>query len=358
MGAINNNLYVVILAGGKGTRLWPLTEHLAPKQFLNIVKNDTFLNHAIRRSLYLVGPENIYIVSIKKYLKQINISLRKFKIPKANILWEPEGKNTAPAVLLAASVLHRRDPESILLICPCDHIVTGRRRFVSDIKSAVEASQLGHIVVFGVKPSRPETEYGYIKIGPRVRKHRTKVSFYRASKFVEKPAKKLASKLIKEGSYYWSSGMFMSKNGIMLEAFKNNFSVYYERIMNVGKSWSGLQKIYKEMKSISLERLIIQRSKRLVLIKSGFKWQDLGQWDLVYDALKKDKNNNAVRGDVFSLDVKNCLILGSGKKIVCLGLRDMVVINTNYGLLAADKKYLFKLKSVLNNLTGRAQEVI
>jgi len=354
MGVIDKNLYVVILAGGKGKRLWPLTEGSVPKQFLDIVKEDTFLNHTIKRSLYLVKPENIYIVSIEKYLKQIELSLDNFKIPKENLLLEPEGKNTAPAALFAASFLYRKNPESLLLFCPCDHIITGMKRLTADIKSAVKVSKLGYLTAFGIKPSKPETEYGYIKGKVKVKERGLNSSFYKVDKFIEKPKKKLALKLIRDNNYFWSSGMFLFRNEVILEEFKAKLPVYYRQFMSIDKSRFGLRKVYREMDSISLEKLIIQKSKRLVLIKAGFKWQDLGQWDLLYDALRKDKDKNAIKGDVSFSDVKNCLVLSPRKKTVCLGLKDVVVIDTDAGLLVADKDHLSKLKSILNHPSGKA----
>jgi mannose-1-phosphate guanylyltransferase/mannose-6-phosphate isomerase len=346
----SKNLYVVILAGGKGKRLWPLTENSVPKQFLNIIKKDTFLNHTIKRSLYLVKPENIYIVSLGKHSKQINSSLIKYNIPKKNLLLEPEAKNTAPAVLLAVSTIAKKDPESTLLISACDQLISGKTNFIEDSRRAFKACQAGFIVAFGIKPSGPETEYGYMKAGRKPKDRRINFSCYIVDEFIEKPAQKQAAKLTQSKNYSWSSGLFMAKSQTLLAEYKKNALGYYSHFMKKNYNGAGLKKIYHMIKPETFEKLIIQKSSRLTLIKAKFRWQDLGQWDLIYKALKKNKDKNVVSGAVVSSAVKNSLLLSMQKQVVCLGLKDVVVVDTEAGLLIADKNHLYKLKNALNSI--------
>lgn len=347
MKEIDRNLYIVLLAGGKSKRLWPLAEGQTPKQFLDIIAQDTFLNHTIRRSLCLVRPENIYIVSLKKYSKRIFLSMDQFKIPRKNLLIEPEPKNTAPAALLAASVICKKNSESVLLFSACDQLVMDQRNFRVDSQRAVKACRMGKVVSFGLKPTRPETEYGYMKISSQSKVRVSKFSFFKIHQFIEKPEEQHAAKLFRRKNYYWSSGLFMMEARIFLSEYKKYASDCYHDFVNQGKKSFHLRNIYKKIQPISLEKLIIQKTTRLVLIKANFKWQDLGQWDLIYEALKKDKKKNIIKGDVSLFEVKKSLVLGLQKKIVCLGLEDVVIVDSKAGLLVADKKYLHKLKEIL-----------
>lgn len=346
----SKNLYIVILAGGKGKRLWPLTENSAPKQFLNIIKKDTFLNHTIKRSLYLVKPENIYIVSLSKHSKQINSSLTKYNISKKNLLLEPEAKNTAPAVLLAAFTIGKKNPEATLLISACDQFISGKTNFIADSRRAFKICQAGFIVAFGIKPLRPETEYGYMKAGRKPKDRIINFPCHIVDKFIEKPPKKQAAKLTQSKNYYWSSGLFMAKNKTLLAEYKKNDLSHYRYFMKKHHNGTGLKKIYHMIEPGTFEKLIIQKSSRIVLIRARFRWQDLGQWDLVYRALRKNKEKNVISGAVFSSEVKDSLLLSMQKPIVCLGLKDIVVVDTKVGLLISDMEHLYKLKNALKSI--------
>jgi len=358
MSKINKNLSVLILAGGKGKRLWPLAKEVAPKQFLKIVGKETLLDHTIKRNLKLVQPRNVYIVSIKKYSNKIIPSLKKFKIPKKNLILEPIGKNTAPAVLLASTIIHRKNNDSVILFSPCDQIVTKHKEMISDVKVATRAAELGFIVLFGVKPSSAETEYGYIKFKKGVKGLSSNDRCFTIEEFVEKPAKSIAVKLLNSKKYLWHTGLSLFKSKTVLNEFKINAPSMYKEMINIKEDLVGLAGVYQKIKKIAFEKIIVQQSKKLVLIKAGFVWQDLGQWDLIYNMLPKDKNKNAIKGNVTHLDTSNSFISGQKKRIVTLGLKDIIIVDTDRGLLVAHKNYISKLKEAVESfsLKGKSKQ--
>ena len=213
---MKKNLYVVLLAGGAGTRFWPLSRHEEPKQFLRIIGERSLLQETLERVKSLVLSENIFVVTNRLYQRKVKEQLSAYGIFPKNILLEPEGKNTAPAIAWAAAKIHRLNPEAVMVILPSDHVIAQRDTFLKNLKEAILLAQKEYLVTLGIVPTRPETGYGYLKTKEiRVDNHK----IFKVEKFIEKPPLATARKFLKEKRYLWNSGMFIWKASVILENF-------------------------------------------------------------------------------------------------------------------------------------------
>lgn len=314
---------ILILAGGSGTRLWPLSRSHFPKQFLRLQDNETLLRKTIKRNLALTSPENIYILTHQDYFHEV---LKEAKeIPKENILLEPAKKNTAPALALGLKFFEKKgiSKQEILIVTPSDHVIAPEERYVHFMKQGEALAKKGSLVTFGVRPHRPETGYGYIQAkGEEV------------LEFVEKPDFATAQKYLIDGNYFWNSGMF----AFSLQTIDEEMHLHAEKIMDT------LQGTYEEalenfsnLVEISLDYAVMEKSKRVKMVALDLSWSDVGSWDQVYDILEKDGKGNAISGKVETIDTTNSLILSQKRLVSTLGLDNLLIIETEDALLVANK---------------------
>ena len=221
---VNEHLYPVILAGGSGTRFWPLSRHLYPKQLLRIIGDETLIQQTMRRVLACARPGRVIISTNPGQADSIRVQLNEWKAElKDNYVVEPVGRNTAPAIALVAGELLRRDPEAMMLVLPADHVVTGEKAFQSAVDLGMQLADRGHLVTFGIKPTRPETGYGYIQPNRRrVLAEKGTLTGYAVARFVEKPNETKAADYLKHGNYFWNSGMFVWKAATILEEIQRH----------------------------------------------------------------------------------------------------------------------------------------
>ena len=241
-----SNLYAVILAGGSGTRFWPLSRQSRPKQFLNLIGKGSLLQQTVQRILPQVQARNIWIVANRGHQKEIKRQLALFKVPASQILWEPQGKNTAPAILWAAARIHAVDPKAVMAVLPSDHLIQNTRAFLNALDKAVRLARQDQLVTFGIVPTRPETGYGYLKT-------KKAGNVLRVERFVEKPDRAKAEKFVAQRNYFcsrnnstnyfWNSGMFVWKTETILEAFRKFLPSVYAARGNMLKAWSKLPAI-------------------------------------------------------------------------------------------------------------------
>lgn len=340
-----SNTYAVILAGGIGSRFWPLSRQLEPKHLLKFYNQESLLQQTIKRIIPLISPKRIYIVtnSLHKFELENQISI--FGIPEENIILEPQGKNTAPAIGLAAFNIIKKDEESLLIILPADHHIGNVDKFKSLIKDAILAANKGCLVTLGIKPTSPASGYGYIKINPKSECRNPK--YYKVEKFVEKPDLKTAQRFIKNKNYLWNSGMFIAKSRVILDELKRYLPQLYTALKKVSDG-ADIDKTYYLLKSISIDYGVLEKSKQTVVIPAeNLGWSDLGTLSALDAIMPKDKQHNIIRGNSITLDSQNITILGSERLISAIGLKDLVIVDTDDALLVCHKKSAEEVKKMV-----------
>ena len=338
------NLYSVILAGGSGTRLWPISRELYPKQLLKLFGNKTLIQQTFSRLKKIIPPEKIYIVTTENFAEDIIIQLQKFSFAKENIIIEPYQKGTAPAIALAMKKILDIDKSAISLVCPVDHLIGTDAKFFNSVKIAFIATQNNSLVVFGVSPDNPTSEYGYIK----TKKNKIeKDESYEVEKFIEKPPKEEAERLIKEGCL-WNSGIFVWKNKTILNEIKKYLpQVYQNADIKSPESYSLID-------AVSIEKGVLEHSKKIKAVSAQFKWQDIGSWKTLHKLLPKNFDGNVLNENVFDLNCQNCLIYGVEKRVVAaIGLNDLIVIDTEDAILITHRDQTDSIKPTLEAMKSK-----
>lgn len=348
----------VILAGGSGTRLWPLSRKDYPKQFLKLGDKESLLQKTVLRILNAVSAEDIIIITnnayqflVRNQLKAINGGIEK------NIILEPAGRNTAPAIALAIKYLldeTKGSSDDVIFVSPSDHIISQNSRFAGYLMSAEELAKQGHIVTFGIRPHKPETGYGYIKTGEQIEKSiGSQEEAYRVERFVEKPDSATAEQYIENGSYLWNSGMFAFTAETMLSEFERHTP---ELSKAIEMDYEQLLSEFSGITDISIDYAVMEKSDRTVLLPLDIEWSDIGSWDSVYEMMEKDDNRNVHSGDVMSLDTANSLILGNKRLISTIGLDNILVVETDDALLIAKRGSAQKVKEIVSELKSSGRK--
>lgn len=356
-------MYAVILAGGSGTRFWPLSRELYPKQFLKINGTQTLLEQTLQRIAGLVPLEKTYIVANEKYVQDIK-GLVSSSATAPHILVEPIGRNTAPAIGLAAIHLSSKDPEAVMAVLPADHLIKSAAPFHRVLKTAAILAQNGSLVTLGIKPSAPETGYGYIKVGPRLAmKGSSKAKGYSVDGFVEKPDKANAKRYLKSGRFFWNSGIFVWKTSVILEEIERHLPALYKQLMVVQECLGtpneneAIGQAYAQMDSISIDYGVMEKARNVVMVEADIGWTDLGSWTAVTEVVKSDRKGNVIAGNVLDLDSRNSVIYADQRLVATIGLDHMIVVDSPDATLVCPKERAQDVKKVVEQLKKRgAQE--
>lgn len=351
-------LYPVIMAGGSGTRFWPLSRHLFPKQLLRIGGEHTLIQQTMRRVIDCAPASNVLISTNAAQADLIRVQLADWKEDLTNgFLLEPEGRNTAPAIALAASEVLARDPDGVMLVVPADHVVTGQRDFAAAVQLASQLAADGYLVTFGIKPIRPETGYGYIKPKDSALLGKLgKLRGYRVHKFVEKPNAAKAAQYVKAGDYFWNSGMFVWRAATILEEIRRHqpaIATAMDRIRELksaGAPKQAVEDVYCKIKPVSIDNGVMEQSSKAAVVPVTFKWSDVGSWGSLDEVAEKDRAGNVVTGRVVDLESKHSIVYADRRVVATIGLQDMVVVDTPDATLVCPKSRAQDVKKIVDIL--------
>src|SRR5262245_25931428 len=355
---LNSHLYPVIMAGGSGTRFWPLSRQLFPKQLLRIMGDETLIQQTMRRVVCASTPDRVMISTNPAQAESIRVQLSEWKNALANnFVLEPEGRNTAPAIALVALELLRRDPDAIMIVVPADHIVKGQRDFDAAVSLASKLASEGLLVTFGVQPIRPETGYGYIKPNRKtVLAKQGKLKGHPVSRFVEKPNAAKASQYLKAGDYYWNSGMFVWRAATILDEIRRHQSSLFRgvekirRLMEQNASRSMIDEEYRTLPSVSIDTGVMEKSTKAAVVPVAFRWSDVGSWGSLDEVASKDKDGNVLVGRVVDIDSRQSIFYGDRRVVATIGLTDMVVVDTPDATLVCPKSRAQDVKQIVEVL--------
>ena len=350
-------LFAVILAGGSGTRFWPLSRESCPKQMLQIVGEDTLLRQTVSRIQGFVPSDHIWIVTTAERAEDIRFHVNALepRIEEIKIITEPAGRNTAAAIGLAATCLHRQCPGSVMMVMPSDHAIPDREKFLGDMELAVQGASDDFLVTFGIRPTRPETGYGYIKIG----RSEKSSPLRKVARFIEKPDFPTAKAFLSEGNYFWNSGIFVWKSSKILSEIKSHLPRLYATLQEMdgtetgGGDWS---KRYAELEPVSIDRGVLEASRDVWMIPGRFRWSDLGSWAALDEVTEKDPANNILRGNAVDIDSRNSIVFSDKRLVATIGLRDMVVVDTPDATLVVPKERTQDVRKIVDLLKQAGRE--
>ena len=344
-------LVPVILCGGSGTRLWPLSRSSYPKQFVDLGNGETLFKETVRRAQIVAKDAVPYVVTSDghRFYAQANL----FECnQQATIIVEPVPRNTAPAIAAAANVALSKYPDAVLLVMPSDHAMADTAAFRTAVEKGVKLAGGGYLVTFGIQPTAPETGFGYIKKGKEIDKEG-----YVVDQFVEKPKEEVARKFLESGNYYWNAGIFMFRADRYLEELKKHASNLADTVQKAIKSSTTTgniiridKDIFEHTETMSIDYAVMEHTEKAALVPLNTAWRDLGSWESVYDSKVKDKNENVLQGDVIAVDTKGCYIDSRNRLIATIGLKDLAIVETTDAVLVMPLNRTQDVRSIVEQL--------
>ena len=352
-----SDAFAIIMAGGSGTRFWPLSRRDRPKQLLPLGAHDEALLAAtVRRTRALIPPSRIYIVTNERLAEPIAKMLP--DIPRENVLAEPIGRNTAPCVAWAAAHVRRKQSEGVIAVLPADHHITDEQAFVDTLSRALDAATHGDMVTVGIQPTRPETGYGYIEVGEELGS-----GIHRARRFVEKPNQKRAEQFLAAGSFLWNSGMFFFRADVILDAVEAHLPGLGDAVRAFddasarGDERAEVARLYADLPSVSIDHGVMEKAERVAVLPASFGWSDLGSWTTAWELAERDGDDNALPEGAIAIDSRGCYVRApEGKVVALVGVRDLVVVDTEDAILIVPRDRAQDVRAVVDALKSRGDE--
>jgi mannose-1-phosphate guanylyltransferase len=344
----------VVLAGGRGTRFWPLGREARPKQFLRITGPEPMLLETVRRIRPLVPARRVTLVADAVQTRQARKLLP--RLPRESFLVEPEGRNTAPALMLATAKVWLENPEAVVMVLPADHLIRDEARFLKRMRAGVAAAARERsLIIFGIPPTYPATGFGYIRHDRGAGRTIDGTAFYPVRGFKEKPGLAQADEYLASGDYAWNSGMFLWRAGVFaekLERFAPELTPAWTAIVAAlrSRSASKLKAAYRLAPALSIDYALMEKAEGALVADGDFGWSDVGAWSTLAEIWPRDRAGNAVRGDIVALDAKDCIVWNPGRLTALIGVRDLIVVDTGDALLVCDAALDQKVKDVVEAL--------
>ena len=362
----SSNRFVIIMAGGKGERFWPVSRDKTPKQLLSLLGNRSFLQQAVERVTPVVPVKNVFVITNETQAAEVRKQLP--KVPKENVIAEPVGRDTCAAVTLGAALVGARSTTGVMAVLPADHLIPEEKKFQQVLADAFDLASRGQaIITIGIKPNHPDTGYGYIRVGealpppPGVKGYKT--AFHRAEEFVEKPNFDKALEYVNSGQYRWNAGMFIWSFVTITEGLQKHQPEMYEicqRWFQVAgtpaKLNRTLAKDYPNLKKISIDYALMEHAQNVIVADGAFEWDDLGSWTALGRHLKADPEGNCAVGEFIHVDGARNIIFDARTKnrrttIAVVGLRDSILVQTDDATLLAHKSQAQKVKDLVKKLS-------
>ena len=356
-------MYGVILAGGSGTRFWPVSREQNPKQLQKIIGTGTMIQNTVQRLLPLISIEKLRIGTHKQQATETIRQLESFGFLPDHLLAEPCSRNTALIIGLMAKVISADDPDSVMAVFPADHVVTNNERFTKILQKAETMAKKGHLVTLGIPPTRPETGFGYIKQGSKTKEDE---SIFQVEHFVEKPDLSKATEYLKSKTYFWNCGVFIWKTSVILEELQQHAENIYSQLENLknclqrsGEKLNHFElngkgaKIFSALPNLSIDFAVMEKSSKVVFIPADIGWSDVGSWHALGEVCEKDKKGNILKGNVLAHDCTDSIVYGQDRLIATLGLTNTVVVDTQDALLVCAKERAQDVKKLVEELNKK-----
>jgi mannose-1-phosphate guanylyltransferase len=347
--------YIVIMAGGSGTRFWPWSRQNTPKQLLNITGKKTLIEQTVSNVSTLVDSDRILIVTNKTQAGKIKKLLP--QIPHDNVVAEPVGRDTAPCIGLAAAIIEKRNPTAVMMTLPSDHLIRHAGKFTRALKAAAGvAMESNALVTFGIKPFEPSVNYGYIHRG-RLNGKKAGCSIYEVKGFREKPDRRTAQAFLKSGKYYWNSGIFVWKTDVILENIARFLPKMSKGLLRISKSsfsQATIAREYKKFEKISIDYGVMEKADNVKVIEANFEWDDVGGWQSFERLQKTLSGNNTIRGKHCGIGTTDCIIIGDDKHLLTtIGVSDLIIVHTKDATLICNKHNAEDVKKLVAQLKGK-----
>lgn len=348
--------YGVIMAGGGGTRFWPLSRHEVPKQLLNLSGKERMINETIDRVATLASKDDIFVVTNVDQVPGMK-DATKGRLKEDHILSEPSARNTAACIGYAALEIIKKYGDGIMCIFPSDHFIKDEEAFTRILKEAIKVAENNHLVTLGITPTFPSTGYGYIKFDKSESSLDKKVV-----EFKEKPDEATAKKYVSSGEYAWNSGMFVWKASVIIDEFKKLLPDVYDCLEKIGDALGNaneknvINDVYPTIPSISIDYGIMEKSDKVRVISAEMGWNDVGSWDNLGVLYDEDENGNVTAGDFVGIDTKNCITYSQKRLISTIGVEDLIIVETEDAIMVCDKNKAQDVKKMVDALKEQGRD--
>lgn len=354
------NLYAVIMAGGIGTRFWPLSRRTRPKQLLDLVGGASLIRQTMDRIRPLVPLDRTIVVTGAEHAEAVSAEIP--ELPRANLLVEPVGRGTAAAIGLAAVVVRARDDQAALAVLPSDHFIRDRDRFLAALDAAREVACEGdYLLTLGMKPTAPETGYGYIRVGERLRTVRG-FPIHRVDRFVEKPDRARAESYLADGHYLWNGGMFVWHTETILDAIRLHLPETFEGIAEIGLAHTAshfgeaVERVYRRLPDVSIDTGVLEKAGNVLVLPVEVGWHDVGSWTALEALLERREGDNVGVGEHVAVDTRRCIVYSPKKLVATVGVEDLIIVETDDALLVCRKDQAQEVRRVIEALEAKGRE--